>query len=793
MEPCALTRQQVAQIEEIPAQLMWALCWSQGSGIPVLPCHPETKAPLVEGGKLSATTDPDQIIAWWREFPNALVGGRTDGLVVLDFDSYKPGHADDLATLGDLSPTRTFRTPGKGGIRGRHLVYRDPDGQCRSTKIGPNGTIDVRAGNSSDYIILPPSRSSEGVYKVADWRAPAVAPAWLVQLAGSSRANAQDHPDEGLPEPEAVQSGTRLGQIRSTGTDDPSVHTFRLIRNCRKAGLSPGAALTLTEADEITTERRAEGKRQQPHWWPREFWRCWHRAGLGLASNPDGPPATPTSSRKTETMQDDRKEPDEKLGKPNTATHLMAMARRDYEFGLMTGEAPYAVPRDGPNVARVFRGGRSSLRSELAYTFEQQFGRPPSQNALSEALQSLEGEARKGRKPIDLPMRTAWYNGELVLDLGDEAGRAVTVGPDGWKVVDRSPVLFLQTELTGELPEPQRGGKLSETLFPLLNLPRSDRALVTAILLSWLWPDIDHPVTYLHGEEGTAKTHMARILRSLADPSPVEVRRQPGRDEDWEVTIAGQQIVVLDNLSTMADWLSDALCTAVTGTGDVKRRMYSNQELSVIQVRRSFILTSVDASLVTRGDLVDRTVTFGLEPIAASRTREELEAEWEQVRPLALGALLDLASHVLARLPDVPSSAYSDFRMADFARIVAAFDQATRSRALPLYRKKRADAVAGALEIDVFAVTLKDLALRGGFDGSVGELFAQHVRPHLGRMTTHPGWPKSPAATGERLRRVSGLLRKSSVSVTLYRDKKGKRCQISAITESAGSDDANTP
>ncbi len=44
MEPCTLTRQQVAQIEEIPAQLMWALCWSQRFGIPVLPCRPRVKA-----------------------------------------------------------------------------------------------------------------------------------------------------------------------------------------------------------------------------------------------------------------------------------------------------------------------------------------------------------------------------------------------------------------------------------------------------------------------------------------------------------------------------------------------------------------------------------------------------------------------------------------------------------------------------------------------------------------------------------------------------------------------------
>ena len=769
-----------AMVEAVPHRLAGAIAWAR-QGWPVLPCCPDgerAKSPLVAGGKDSATTDEAQIREWWAEFPNALVGGRTDGLVVLDFDAYKPGHADDLAALGELPATRTHRTPGRDGVRGRHLVYLDPDGECRSTKLGPHGTVDVRAGTSRDYVILP---APGGPYEVADARPPAAAPGWLLEAAGRSRETVETARD-GLPPLEDMPPGTDVGPLLATGTDDPSVHTFRLIRNAKGAGLSPGQARTLAEDDEVTADRIGQARHSQPRWWPDEFWRCWD------TSRPDVARGSYQSPRRVNVNDD----PDEQPGKQSTAVRLVAIARSEYELGLMTGDAPFAVRRDGPNVARVFRGSKNSLRSELARAFESDTGRPPAQNALSEALEVLTGEARSIGTPADLPMRVARHGGELVLDLGDKTGRAVVVGPGGWKVVDRSPVLFLRTELTGELPTPVKGGKLSQTLFPLLNLPRADRALVTAILLSWLWPNISHPVPYLHGEEGTAKSTMARILRSLVDPSPVEVRRQPGRDEDWEVTIAGQWAVVLDNLSAMADWLSDALCTAVSGTGDVKRKKYSDQELSVLQVRRCFILTSIDASLATRGDLLDRTVLFELDPIGASRTEEELAAEWEQVRPRALGALLDLASAVLARLPDVLPSAYSDFRMADFARIAAAFDQATGARSLPVYRKKRADAVAGALESDPFAVELKDIALRGGFDGSVGDLFARHIGMHLTRQPVHPSWPKNPTTTGTRLRRLSGLLRKSGVAVTMYRDKKGKRCRIEAITDSTESNGTTT-
>ena len=44
-------------------------------GWPVFPCDhrlARCKAPLTEHGFKDATTDPVQIEAWWRQFPNAL-------------------------------------------------------------------------------------------------------------------------------------------------------------------------------------------------------------------------------------------------------------------------------------------------------------------------------------------------------------------------------------------------------------------------------------------------------------------------------------------------------------------------------------------------------------------------------------------------------------------------------------------------------------------------------------------------------------------------------------------------
>jgi len=747
-EPPRLAGHTAELVGGISTMTVWALHWAN-QGWPVLPCDPEDKSPLIRQGKLGATTDPGQVRAWWTEFPDAMIGGRTDGRVVLDFDAYKDGHLADLQELGELLPTRAHSTPGHDGIRGRHLVFRDPDGACRSTKLGKNRTIDVRAGTSLDYIILPPSVNGHGdVYTVTSWRPPALAPGWLLQARPVAPVNAESHSDS-LPAREELP---RTLRIIAPDVDDPSEYAYLLARNGLRACLTPGQIRALLEDDPINRSRLAEAKRQQPGWWPQEFYRILQRAQdevTGAAPQP----------------ADD---------KPVLSQIILQIARRDFEFGQTTERIPFAVPRDGPRIAQVFRGGRSSFRASLSARFEQQFGRAPSNSGLAEAIETLEGNVQN-LPPTRLPLRVASHEGELVLDLGTPDGKAVIIGPGAWKVVDQSPVLFTRTDLTAPLPEPVRGGKLNDTLLPMLNLSGPDRDLVVACILSWLWPDIAHPVVYLRGEEGTAKSTAARLLRRLVDPSTVEMRRQPGRDEDFEVTLSGQWGIVLDNLSSISEWLSDAICTAVTGVGDIKRKKYADQELSVLQFRRCFILTSIPP-LMERGDLVDRTCAFDLLPVGSRRTDTEIAVDWQRVWPLALGALLDLACKVLSLMPDVAASGiHRGYRLADFALIAASMDQAAGTRAMRCYADKVADSVRSAVEADPFALHLSRLAAEG-WEGTAHALFETYSFKLRG-----PGadlWPKNAISMSKRIQRMTGTLRKSGIGVVHDRSRRGATWRI---------------
>jgi hypothetical protein len=51
--------------------------YAEAFGIPVFPCVPGEKNPLVEGGLYAATRDLGQIESWWGRWPDANIALRT--------------------------------------------------------------------------------------------------------------------------------------------------------------------------------------------------------------------------------------------------------------------------------------------------------------------------------------------------------------------------------------------------------------------------------------------------------------------------------------------------------------------------------------------------------------------------------------------------------------------------------------------------------------------------------------------------------------------------------------------
>ena len=152
--------------------------------------HPRFDKKTLDHGFKNATTNVEQVKAWWERWPDANIGVATGvkSFVVLDVDGSKGKKS--LKALekkyGKLSKTVTSRTGGGG----KHYFFRTDQGvECSASKIGDKLDIKGEGG----YIIMPPSDHKSGKkykwVKGLDPASVAIAdmPDWLFDLANKPK------------------------------------------------------------------------------------------------------------------------------------------------------------------------------------------------------------------------------------------------------------------------------------------------------------------------------------------------------------------------------------------------------------------------------------------------------------------------------------------------------------------------------------------------------------------------------------------------------------------------------
>ncbi|MEV5675398.1 ATP-binding protein [Streptomyces sp. NPDC052179] len=487
--------------------------------------------------------------------------------------------------------------------------------------------------------------------------------------------------------------------------------------------------------------------------------------GGTVNDRPDHVNTNPTAVNKRQSTGSPTDRPGEGEGgkKQSAAVRLVALARERYTFITSTDGRPYAVAIDGPNLALPLRG-RTGLRQRLARLYADTFeGDVASQSALADAMTVLEGIA-DSEDPVPVHLRVGNDDsGRIVVDLGTADGRAVTVsGADGWHVVERSPVLFRRSGAMAPMPTPVLDGDGLAKLHGLLNMDETTfRQLVAWLVAAWI-PTIPHPVLTFKGEQGTGKSKTAQMVVNLIDPSPASKRSQPRDIKAWSAQAFNSWALCLDNISTIPPWLSDTLCKAVTGDGIVDRALYTDDDVVVLSFRRVLAMTTIDAGALA-GDLAERLLMLDLQLIEEDRrrTEEELDGRFEEVRPAVLGALFDLLACVLATLPTVRLDSMP--RMADFARVLAAVDQAKEWQTLDTYLTASANVAGDALEGDLFGSAVAALVEEARtWTGTAAQLLEQLQPPGGVRP---PNWPKDATRAGGKVKRLAPLLRSVGITV----------------------------
>ena len=425
----------------------------------------------------------------------------------------------------------------------------------------------------------------------------------------------------------------------------------------------------------------------------------------------------------------------------------------------------------------------------LRRLFVERTGRGATREALNHAQENLDALAVSAAQRR-VYLRTATFGDRLYIDLCDDSHQVVEIDSEDWRVLSDPPeVRFRRSKTARPLPEPVKGDSRMglSILRGFLNMDEADFVLCVAWLLASLRDTGPYPLLVLTGEQGSAKSTVAKLLRSLVDPARPPTTGMPRNERDAAIATRNRHVLAYDNLSGLPTWFSDTLCRLSTGEGFATRALYTNDEEVVIEASRPVILTGIENPSV-RGDLTERSITIRLAPIADAdrRTESELMEAFKKAVPIIFGALLDGLSEGLRRYGEVRLERLP--RMADFCKWAVACEGAywPPGTFLASYGDAQASATEDVLEASPVGQKLRQwLEVSPTFDGTATELL-DRLNEHIQDGQSPRGWPATGSVMGKQLTRLAPSLRKLGFSAELRRTNRGNLWRLESPRKGSG-------
>lgn len=455
--------------------------------------------------------------------------------------------------------------------------------------------------------------------------------------------------------------------------------------------------------------------------------------------------------------------------KPTQAAQLveMVMGTDGVElFHTPFGEAFVTIPV-GAHFEH-YKVTSSYFEAWLRNKFYAEHEKPCGSQGVRDAIATLAGKAIHEGKRHSVEVRVAQHEGDVWIDIGDEERRAARVDARGWTVVPATevPVKFARTGNMAALPIPEHGGSV-DLLRPLVNMPDNDSfVLFIGFLVGSLNPLGPYGILSVSGEHGCAKSTICKFAVRLIDPRKPDLRRPPRNERDLFISACRARVVALNNVSGLKADISDALCVLAVDGGFSTRKLYTDEDEALFDGLRPVILNGIEEP-ASQPDLVDRCIAITLRAISKRERRQlrDINREFERVRPLVFGALLDAVSSAIRNLPNV--NLVEAPRMADLAAWVTAAEEGlgwVKGTFMAAYTGNRLASQTDAVLASPVGAAIYTIAEQGGFRGTAAELLASMNRAR-GDGPVPQDWPKSPRGVAGAVRRLAPGLREIGVDV----------------------------
>jgi hypothetical protein len=396
-------------------------------------------------------------------------------------------------------------------------------------------------------------------------------------------------------------------------------------------------------------------------------------------------------------------------------------------------------------------------------------GSVPKQEEKKQIIGLLEAKALFDFPQKDIHLRYARLDDAIYVDLCNSEWAQVKITKDSWDIISAkdSPIYFRRRSGMLPLLNPVRNGSL-DILDEFINVNAYGKILIKAFLLSAINPKGPFPILILQGQQGTAKSTLTRLLKSLIDPSESPPRELPKSERDFAIEADGSWLLAYDNLSVITPSNSDFMCRISTGGGFAKRRLYTDDQQRLFLFKRPLAVNGIP-DLVVRSDLADRSLLVRLETISKEQRKPEKDimARWSAQYPLILGALYDVVSFALKNEGNVEAKELP--RMADFFMWILAAEEALgweKGSFLKAYNINQEIQNEVLLEDDpvtpFLLMFMKDKLKWNGTPSSLLQILNLMESKIYKRGK---GWPKGPNALSYRLRIMVSALKSKGIDI----------------------------
>ncbi|WP_214888658.1 hypothetical protein [Carnobacterium sp. ISL-102] len=482
-------------------------------------------------------------------------------------------------------------------------------------------------------------------------------------------------------------------------------------------------------------------------------------------------------------------------GRVAKAKKAKMLALNNIKAFYYTSENLAYVKIDLGKYSEIVRTDSKTFKHWLIYLFERTENTVLSDGDIKTAISSIDSVAFFRGFRVDIYLRIAEKDNSIYIDLCNEKRQTLEINADGFKILDESPVLFRRMDDMDEIPIPI----LENTndymkLGNYLNFDKmEDFNMTVAFLLASFRPSMPKPLINFTGEAGTGKSMNTRLIRKFIDPAKQkDLLKKEINMNEIPLAATSQYLMAFDNLSGISKEGSDLLCIVSTGGVMTTRRLYTNSDEIIVDLKKVVILNGID-EISKRQDLVSRTIFIETPRLKSEEKKTEYEiwSAFKKDYPYILGSLVNAVSTGL-RNKGKDTSSYS--RMIDFGRFIAESSEALNWEDdywQTIYSDNQVAGVEQSINSDPFALAVVEMMEQLATDkltswrGTSSELLKK-LADNLPSEDTiyNRAWPKYNQVKG-RLRRIAPLMATKGIEWSEARSN-GKHLLVLTTKEMAG-------